>query len=125
LIKGGSEESPPGHRVKIKQTSAGAVKSIKDFLSPGKILINDQSLAEGEGFEPPVGFPTTVFKTVALDRSAIPPEPVGFFPRRQNSTIFASRKAPGIDHLPVKKNTESPCTTSIYVAAMNQKSTCT
>jgi hypothetical protein len=29
--------------------------------------------AEGEGFEPPVGFPTVVFKTTALDRSAIPP----------------------------------------------------
>ena len=31
------------------------------------------SKAEGEGFEPPVGCATTVFKTVALDRSAIPP----------------------------------------------------
>ena len=32
------------------------------------------AVAEGEGFEPPVGCPTTVFKTVALDRSAIPPD---------------------------------------------------
>ena len=31
-------------------------------------------MAEEEGFEPPVGLPTTVFKTVALSRSAIPPQ---------------------------------------------------
>ena|GEM_PF-5611579 len=29
--------------------------------------------AEGEGFEPPVGRPTTVFKTAAIVHSAIPP----------------------------------------------------
>lgn len=29
--------------------------------------------AEGGGFEPPVGCPTMVFKTIALVRSAIPP----------------------------------------------------
>ena len=29
--------------------------------------------AEGGGFEPPVGRPTTVFKTAALNRSAISP----------------------------------------------------
>jgi hypothetical protein len=29
--------------------------------------------AEGEGFEPPVGCPTAVFKTAALVHSAIPP----------------------------------------------------
>ena len=28
---------------------------------------------EGEGFEPPVSYPTTVFKTAALSHSAIPP----------------------------------------------------
>ena len=28
---------------------------------------------EGEGFEPPEGCPSTVFKTAAIDRSAIPP----------------------------------------------------
>ena len=32
------------------------------------------SVAEGEGFEPPVPFPgTVVFKTTAIDHSAIPP----------------------------------------------------
>ena len=30
-------------------------------------------LAEGEGFEPPEAFPSTVFKTAAIDRSAILP----------------------------------------------------
>lgn len=34
-------------------------------------------LAEGEGFEPPVSCPTTVFKTAALNRSANPPRKVG------------------------------------------------
>ena len=31
-------------------------------------------LAEAEGFEPPVPFSTTVFKTAAIDHSATPPE---------------------------------------------------
>jgi hypothetical protein len=31
------------------------------------------SFAEGEGFEPPVPLGTTVFKTAAIDHSAIPP----------------------------------------------------
>ncbi len=35
-------------------------------------------LAEGVGFEPTVPFGTTVFKTAALDHSAIPP-PDSFF----------------------------------------------
>ncbi len=33
-------------------------------------------MAEEEGFEPPVGLPTTVFKTVAFNRSAIPPQSI-------------------------------------------------
>ena len=33
-------------------------------MAPGRVL------AEGEGFEPPVGCPTTVFKTAALNHSA-------------------------------------------------------
>lgn len=31
----------------------------------------DGKIAEREGFEPPVGYPTTVFKTAAFDHSAI------------------------------------------------------
>jgi hypothetical protein len=34
------------------------------------------NLAEGEGFEPPVTYATTVFKTAAINRSAIPPRNV-------------------------------------------------
>ena len=38
-----------------------------DLLGYGKV-------AEEEGFEPPVSYPTTVFKTAAFDLSATPPE---------------------------------------------------
>ena len=31
-------------------------------------------MAEEEGFEPPVSYPTTVFKTAAFDHSATPPQ---------------------------------------------------
>ena len=31
-------------------------------------------MAEGEGFEPPEGHPSTVFKTAAFDHSATPPK---------------------------------------------------
>jgi hypothetical protein len=44
-------------------------------------LIASQFLAEGEGFEPPVGCPTVVFKTTALVHSAIPP---GFVAKRRS-----------------------------------------
>ncbi len=36
-------------------------------------FVASSNSAEGEGFEPPVGCPTMVFKTIALVRSAIPP----------------------------------------------------
>ncbi len=35
--------------------------------------LNKGSMAEGEGFEPPEPFGSTVFKTAAFDRSATPP----------------------------------------------------
>ena len=44
--------------------------SIKKKSSAGALLFVD---AEEEGFEPPVPFSTSVFKTGALNRSAIPP----------------------------------------------------
>lgn len=49
------------------------------------------SLAEKEGFEPPVPFGTTVFKTAALDRSAISPgaKVLKFQCRNQNSEKLA------------------------------------
>jgi hypothetical protein len=33
-----------------------------------------EKMAEEEGFEPPVSYPTTVFKTAAFDHSATPPQ---------------------------------------------------
>ena len=37
-------------------------------------LLDSSCVAEGEGFEPPVPLPgTVVFKTTAIDHSAIPP----------------------------------------------------
>lgn len=42
--------------------------------------------AEREGFEPPVGCPTTVFKTAAFDRSATSPRvSITETPRRANT----------------------------------------
>ena len=52
-------------------------------------------LAEGEGFEPPVSRPTTVFKTAAFNHSAIPPiipernvEGAFIAPIPQDATLF-------------------------------------
>ena len=49
-------------------------------------------LAEREGFEPPVPFSTTVFKTAAIDHSAISPKMEckykGFLPYFQNIAVF-------------------------------------
>ena len=39
-----------------------------------------KEVAEEEGFEPPVGRPTLVFKTSAFGRSAIPPTEAGSIP---------------------------------------------
>jgi hypothetical protein len=43
------------------------------FWRMGRDSNPPEGMAEGEGFEPPVGCPTTVFKTAALNRSANPP----------------------------------------------------
>ena len=44
-----------------------------------KFLIpRGKPLAEGEGFEPTVSYPTPVFKTGALSHSAIPPDLANF-----------------------------------------------
>ena len=37
-------------------------------------------MAEAGGFEPPVGYPTLVFKTSAFGRSATPPRVVSLMP---------------------------------------------
>ena len=57
-------------------------------------------MAEGVGFEPTVGYqPTTVFKTAALSRSAIPPalltrffQPVYVPQFVRSAALFSSRK---------------------------------
>ena len=42
-------------------------------LAPPQIVNPVPPLAEGEGFEPPVGCPTPVFKTGTIGLSVIPP----------------------------------------------------
>ena len=49
------------------------VKAFKVIKSPVK-LTSYRTLAEREGFEPPVPLSTTVFKTAAIDHSAISPK---------------------------------------------------
>lgn len=59
-----------GGLLRPRLTAAGMLRA-----TPGRSHLNPRrKLAEGEGFEPPVGCPTTVFKTAALNRSANPPE---------------------------------------------------
>ena len=53
--------------------------------------------AEREGFEPPEVLPSTVFKTAAIDRSAISPNraaKITFFWKRTNRRFFYCRDVP-------------------------------
>ena len=47
-----------------------------------RVCMRIQKHAEGEGFEPPRACALAVFKTAAIDRSAIPPAPVDDTRRR-------------------------------------------
>ncbi len=47
--------------------------AVRIFVKKVRIFSNTHRLAEGEGFEPPVSFPTVVFKTTPFGRSGIPP----------------------------------------------------
>ena len=47
--------------------------------------------AEGEGFEPPVPLSTTVFKTVVIDHSTIPPKTKGMLMLSQSLSLYALR----------------------------------
>ena len=58
-------------------------------------------LAEGEGFEPPEAFTSTVFKTAAIDRSAILPYRPFFGSAR--SQITFSSDAPHSEHAPQRR----------------------
>ena len=54
---------------------AGNIPNRRRVAMPGKHLCaSRKNLAEGEGFEPPVPCGTPVFKTGALNHSAIPPD---------------------------------------------------
>ena len=58
----------------IGHSVCGIVKAHDSMIRPGRFRKKHNMLAEGVGFEPTVGYqPTTVFKTAALSRSAIPP----------------------------------------------------
>ena len=51
----------------------------------------DSFFAEGEGFEPPVPLSTTVFKTVVIDHSTIPPKMKGILILSQSLSLYALR----------------------------------
>ncbi len=60
-------------------------------------------MAEGEGFEPPDGCPSMVFKTIAFDHSATPP--------RRGATLRKPRpagNAPGYPSGQAARNTVRP-----------------
>ena len=65
-----------GERIRLPRASvcqtAGKVRFARG-LNLSRRNRGFESLAEGEGFEPPVSFPTTVFKTVTFGRSVSPP----------------------------------------------------
>ena len=58
---------------KRSEPSAGVemVETLKWWKTP--LNFKGKEVAEEEGFEPPVGLPTTVFKTAAFNHSATPP----------------------------------------------------
>ena len=53
--------------------------------------LRDSCVAEGEGFEPPVPLSTTVFKTVVIDHSTIPPKMKGILILSQSLSLYALR----------------------------------
>ena len=63
--------------VMVSISPYGQTGPYRDYLatlgSLASLLVLPGRQAEGEGFEPPVGCPTAVFKTAAFGRSAIPP----------------------------------------------------
>ena len=56
-----------------------------------KSHLRDSFFAEGEGFEPPVPLSTTVFKTVVIDHSTIPPKMKGILILSQSLSLYALR----------------------------------
>ncbi len=56
-------------------------------------------MAEGEGFEPPVPLSTTVFKTVVIDHSTIPPKEKGILMLSQSLFLSTPSGARTLDPL--------------------------
>ena len=58
-------------RERARSTSSNRVRSVSYEAKKEPLRLQ---FAEGEGFEPPVPLGTTVFKTVVIDHSTIPPK---------------------------------------------------
>jgi hypothetical protein len=78
------------------------------FLSKTKkaqIIVSNKMrfvVAEEEGFEPPVPLGTAVFKTAAINRSAIPP--VDFFKSGAKLRAFGKKRNLGSKKFPILLN---------------------
>ena len=96
------EALQPRQALSRRPRSATPAPPLTGTTWPRWVLSRPSSLrsgrqAEGEGFEPPVGCPTAVFKTAALDHSAIPPGTSAPLPSRPHSTMrpeACQRRAP-------------------------------
>ena len=68
-----AKREPTAERT-IPQSLFSSAAVVRTLLTPKiKGALRPLFLAEGEGFEPPEAFTSTVFKTAAIDRSAILP----------------------------------------------------
>ena len=107
-----TKREPTAERT-IPQSLFSSAAVVRTLLTPKiKGALRPLFLAEGEGFEPPEAFTSTVFKTAAFDRSAIlpyrPPEKGSRFllfqsafsptPRRCRAFKSSSLAAPRLQH---------------------------
>src|SRR5690606_21871696 len=68
--------STPGVRLPYqvqRRTTAVSYRLLVGWNGSSLGQLDPSRLAEAEGFEPPVGFPTVAFKATAFGRSATPP----------------------------------------------------
>src|SRR6476620_9848580 len=90
-----AQAAPPKVTLKVEQRKPPEVF--------GRLSLFDSTfLAEGEGFEPPEDCSSTVFKTVAFDRSAIPPIELGIknqFPTLNSFLYVRTRRYHAQFHL--------------------------
>jgi hypothetical protein len=64
---------PPFRAYRIKKSTNGKNRFLKSLKNKNHRK-GSFYLEEGGGFEPPVGCPTIVFKTIPFNRSGIPPK---------------------------------------------------